>query len=370
MRDIKGFLVTLFIFISLILAALTVMADAEGRLALSARSSVLYSPQTDTFIFESDPDERLPMASTTKIMTALIAIETLDPDEMISVADEAVGIEGSSIYLKHGDKLTARDLIYSVMLRSANDAAAALAIHIAGSTESFAELMNERAMRIGLTDTLFNNPHGLDHSEHYTTAHDLALIASEAIKNPIFKSVCSTYKYSFYIGDALRTVVNHNKLLKQYDGAFGVKTGYTKKCGRCLVSAAEKDGVTLIAVTLNAPDDWRDHTSLLDYGFSRLKAVKLSSICDINYKCSVLGGEKDHILAGCDDENIVGYENDSFTCSTELPRYIARRIDEGEALGRIFVYKNNELYKTIELKALESVSTKKQKKFSLFQEKD
>ena len=213
------------------------------------------------------------MASTTKIMTALVAIESSPLDKNVMISDMAIGTEGSSLYLKKGEIMSMSDLLMGLMLRSANDAAAAIAYEISGSIEAFADKMNEKAASIGVTDTHFTNPHGLDDENHYTTAADLAIITAEALKNDTFLEIVSTEKCIIknFDGEA-RLLTNHNKLLSLYDGAIGVKTGFTKKSGRCLVGAAERDGMRLIAVTINAPDDWNDHEALFDFGFSRLNS--------------------------------------------------------------------------------------------------
>lgn len=265
------FFVTL---LSVIFFCIPFPCSALGVPKTSARSACLYDMDACSFIINKDMNIRLPMASTTKIMTALLAIELCKLDTVISVPSEAVGVEGSSVYLKAGDLISIKDLVYSVLLQSANDAAEALAIYISGDTRSFAELMNKRALELGIFDTSFENPHGLDSENHYTTAHDLALLAAAAVKNEIFLGICSTFKYEFNLSEATRVLVNHNKLLKAYPNTYGIKTGYTKKSGRCLVSYASREGKNLICVTLNAPSDWSDHKNMLDYGF---KASKLTS---------------------------------------------------------------------------------------------
>ena len=212
------------------------------------------------------------MASTTKIMTAIVTIENLDLDRIVAVDDRAIGIEGSSIYLKQGEEISVRALLYALMLRSANDAAAALAYEISGSTEDFALLMNEKAAELGLSDTNFENPHGLDSENHYTTAHDLAIISAYAMSNQTFREIVSSRKALIESSAEKRMLINHNKMLSYYDGCIGIKTGYTKKSGRSLASAAERDGATLICITINAPDDWNDHKKLFDYGFSQIHA--------------------------------------------------------------------------------------------------
>ncbi|MBE6635523.1 MAG: D-alanyl-D-alanine carboxypeptidase [Ruminococcaceae bacterium] len=272
MKNPRERIISAMILIVLLLFIYMIAVSSAAEPTVSARSAVLYEPAEKSFLFEKNADERLPMASTTKIMTALLAIENLSPDEEITVVPEACGIEGSSLYLKPGEILTASDLIMGMMLRSANDAAAALAYAVSGGIPEFAALMNERAASMGLRNTSFSNPHGLDGEEHYTTARELAIISAVAMSDPTFKSVVSTKSCTITNKDGYRRLVtNHNKLLSLYEGATGVKTGYTKKSGRCLVGAAEKDGISLISVTISAPDDWNDHMKMFNYGFGALK---------------------------------------------------------------------------------------------------
>lgn len=271
------FLIFIFIFYS------TVIFSAS-EIRLSAKSAVLYDPRSESFLYSKNADARLPMASTTKIMTALVAIESSSLEATVDISDDAVGTEGSSLYLKKGEKMTMGDLLFGLMLRSANDAAAAIAYEISGSIEAFAEKMNEKAEVLGLTDTHFTNPHGLDDKEHYTTARELAIITGEALKNDTFLRIVSTKKQIITNSDGeSRLLINHNKLLNMYENTIGVKTGFTKKSGRCLVGAAERDGVRLITVTINAPDDWKDHTTLLDYGFLKLKSEPAETKLTTNY---------------------------------------------------------------------------------------
>ncbi len=247
---------------------LVLPSDADGLLpSVSAKAAVLLDANDGRILYEKNALARLPMASTTKIMTALVALESASLDSVVTIPSAAVGVEGSSVYLTVGERLTLRELLYAVLLSSANDAATAVAIAISGSVESFADKMNATAARLGLRDTHFVNPHGLDADGHYTSALDLARLTACALKNQEFRRIVSTYKHEISGPAGARLLVNHNKLLKNYDGCIGVKTGFTKKTGRCLVSAAERDGLTLVAVTLADPDDWRDHAAMLDYGF-------------------------------------------------------------------------------------------------------
>ena len=233
---------------------------------VSAKSAALLDGTTGELLYEKNGDQRALIASTTKIMTGLLVCEAGDLDRTVTVPETAAGTEGSSMYLKSGETLTRRELLYGMMLHSGNDAALTLAISISGSEAAFVRQMNRRACALNLTQTHFANPHGLDSGENYSTALDLARLAQAALQNEQFRAVVSTKT----ITCAGRTLTNHNKLLWRYDGCIGVKTGYTRHAGRILVSAAERGGRMLIAVTISDPDDWRDHVSLLDYGFAVL----------------------------------------------------------------------------------------------------
>ena len=247
-----------------------VRASRAAQLApppqVSAKSAALLDGTTGECLYEKNGDQRALIASTTKIMTGLLVCEAGDLDRTVTVPETAAGTEGSSMYLKSGETLTRRELLYGMMLHSGNDAALTLAISISGSEAAFVRQMNRRACALNLTQTHFANPHGLDSGENYSTALDLARLAQAALQNEQFRAVVSTKT----ITCAGRTLTNHNKLLWRYDGCIGVKTGYTRHAGRILVSAAERGGRMLIAVTISDPDDWRDHAALLDYGFAVL----------------------------------------------------------------------------------------------------
>ena len=262
--------------------------------ALSAECAALYEASERTLLYGKNREKRHPMASTTKIMTALVAIEQMPLDEIVTIPREAVGIEGSSVYLREGDRYTLEALLYALLLQSANDAAVAIACAVGGDVSGFAAMMNERAAKLGLTDTHFDNPHGLDSATHYTTASELAMIACEALEHPDLYTIVSTRRYIFtdVDGTASRTLINHNKMLLLYDGAVGVKTGFTKKCGRCLVSAAKRDGLLLVAVTLDAPSDWADHTKLLDMGFSTYESRLIAAPFSLSFTVPVLNTDK------------------------------------------------------------------------------
>ena len=231
--------------------------------AVSAQKAILVDAVSGRVIYEKDADSRSLIASTTKIMTALIVCEQCNVLDRMRIPKEAVGIEGSSMYLQEGEILTLQELLYGLMLSSGNDAAVALAIYCGGTVEGFAELMNDKARILGMTGSHFENPNGLDSPGHYSTARDLAILAAYAMENPIFYKTVSAKNVT--VGQ--RYLHNHNKLLWQVEGADGVKTGYTKAAGRILVSSATRNNRRILAVTIDAPDDWNDHTELLNYGF-------------------------------------------------------------------------------------------------------
>ena len=271
---------------------------ATAPLALSAKSALLMEADSGRVLWAHGADEPLPMASTTKIMTALVALELAAPDTAIPIPASAVGVEGSSVYLVEGEVRTLEELLYALLLESANDAAAAIAIGLSGSIEDFAKEMNATAVRLGLSSTHFTNPHGLSDEEHYTTAYELALITQAALRIPLIAEIVATRKFSIPhpTADGVRVLINHNRLLRTYEGCIGVKTGFTKQSGRCLVSAAERDGVRLIAVTLHASDDWKDHAAMLDYGFSICTSVSLAEIDAYRIPLPLVGSKDGYVL--------------------------------------------------------------------------
>lgn len=259
--------------------------------AVSAQKAVMVDAQTGRVLFEKDANGRSLIASTTKIMTALIICQQCNVLDRMKIPQEAVGIEGSSMYLQAGEVLTIQDLLYGLMLHSGNDAAVALAIYCGGTMEGFVQLMNDKARQLGLTGTHFENPHGLDSPNHYSTAKDLAALAAYAMNDPIFRQTVSTK--SVRIGQ--RSLQNHNKLLWRVDGADGVKTGFTKAAGRILVSSATRDGRRLICVTINDGNDWVDHATLLESGFSRYSVKQLVSQGDCLGTADVVSGQSEKV---------------------------------------------------------------------------
>ncbi len=278
--------------------ALIVLSGAFCAFALSppqvsAQSAILIDAKDGFVLSEKNADERLSMASTTKIMTALCALELCAVSDVVRVPAEAVGVEGSSAYLYADEQILVRDLIYALLLQSANDAALALAIHASGSVEAFVEEMNAKALALGLADTRFQNPHGLPDDGHYSTARDLASLMRAALENGFFVSVIATRTHKtdpIDPGADVHYFRNHNRLLNSYPDCIGGKTGFTRAAGRCLVSASERGGARLICVTLNAPDDWNDHVELFEYGFSQYSEQTLIEKGSIELSIPVVGG--------------------------------------------------------------------------------
>ena len=269
----------------------TVLLFPFNARAISAQKAALLDADTGRLLYEKDANSRSLIASTTKIMTALLICEQCNVLDRMRIPAEAVGIEGSSMYLREGEVLTLQELLYGLMLSSGNDAAVALAIYCGGTVEGFVQLMNDKAFRLGLQGTHFENPNGLDSPNHYSTARDLAVLSAYAMQNPIFLQTVSTKMVR--VGG--RSLQNHNKLLWRFDGADGIKTGYTRAAGRVLVSSATRQGRRLICVTINDGDDWRDHGKLLEDGFSRYSQKEIVQQGDCLGTISVLGGDSERV---------------------------------------------------------------------------
>lgn len=323
--------------VAIIIALLSVCISYGADLNISAQSAVLICAESGEILFECNADKQLSMASTTKIMTSLLALEAGTPDREIVVTKEMVSVEGTSMGLTAGDSVSLRELVYGMLLQSGNDAANTVAYVIGGSPEGFADMMNARADEIGMKNTNFVTASGLDDDKHYSTAHDMALLAVECLKNPEFTAICSqkTAKLTYGNPPYSRTLTNHNRLLWSYPDSIGVKTGFTKKSGRCLVSAAKRGGITLVAVTLNAPDDWSDHKKMLDYGFSVCKSSLLT--CDLSQiTLPVSGGKKNSVelRLAYQSEGLEGSE-----CILLIKPFEYAPLSEGETVGKaVFVY--------------------------------
>ncbi|MBR5442733.1 MAG: D-alanyl-D-alanine carboxypeptidase, partial [Clostridia bacterium] len=274
---------------------------------------------------------------TTKIMSSIIALESGKLHSTTIVKADDIAIEGTSMGLQSGDVVSLLTLVKGMLLSSGNDAANVTATMVAGDNASFAKLMNDKARAIGMVSTNFVNPSGLTDSEHYSTAYDMALLGSYAIKNAVFLSICSKKTCEVSFGSrGSATIYNHNKLLQSFDGSVGIKTGFTKASGRCLVSAARRNGVTLVCVTLNAPDDWQDHSKLLDYAFGKIQLFKVDiSLPHIN----VVGSDRVRISTALSREIIVPYVGVKPDLSTDffVPQFLYAGIAKGDVVGSVRV---------------------------------
>ncbi len=328
---------------------------------IGAESVAVIDAESRSLLFSKGAGIIRGMASTTKIMTAFVAIENGSIDQEFAIPKEAVGIEGSSVYLAEGEKLTLRELLYCLLLESGNDAATAIAICVGGSVEEFVNMMNSRAAEMGLEHTHFTNPHGLSDYEHHTTAEELALITAEAMEYPLFNEIISTKSFKVRRnGEANgRILTNHNKLLGSYEGAFGVKTGYTQKDGKCLVSAAERDGFRVIAVSLKDNSPTANHKILLDLAFEKFSKVRVAKAEEIKATLPLNGGEQEFVtLCNTDDVWVCLPKGESFQIELTLPEYADAPVCQGEIFGEARVLcKGKEVY-IINLEITETVKIK------------
>lgn len=336
-----------------LVGALCPVARAAGP-EVSAQSAVVLTADTGTVLFEKDGHTPRPVASTTKIMTALLALEAAQErgDPLVDITQEMVAVEGSSMGLQAEDSISLTGLAAGMLLASGNDAANAAALYLDGSLESFAARMNQRAAALGMEDTHFVTPSGLDGEDaqgmaHLSTAYDMALLARAALEDQAFRQLCSSPSLAVEFAEPVKrvTYTNHNKLLAQYQGCVGVKTGFTKEAGRCLVSAAERDGALLIAVTLNAPNDWQDHTALLDYGFSQVEPYQLAG-GDVRLTVPVVGSPVEVVsLRGSNGGEVtlpLG-QGAQVERVVRVPKFLYAPVEAGEQVGEICWYLEGQL---------------------------
>ena len=337
-------------------------AEAAGQ------GYALIEVTTGRLLKASNQNARLPMASTTKAMTALVVLENTDLSDTVVIPKQAVGIEGSSIYLKEGEKFTVEELLYGLMLRSGNDAAVALAVHVSGSVDKFVAKMNEKAAEMGLKDTSFINPHGLHDENHYTTAYELALIAAEGLKNPEFKKIVSTKNIKCE-GEwhETRYFANKNKILYNYEGATGVKTGFTKNSGRCLIASAEREGMEVVAVALNYYDYFELTAHLMDYAFENYSMNRVISP-DYVYKTVPVSGNRKIKSADLKVKNACYYPmkkdgSESVETVVEGVDSIKAPHSANDQVGSVKVFKDNRL---IFEEKLYTIDIEKKGIFSIF----
>lgn len=352
-----------------LLLALSLLLSVRGQ-AISAKSYALVEQETGRLLEGQNTAAQLPMASTTKVMTGLLACESGHLDETYTIPAEALRVEGSSMGLVAGERLTLREITYGLMLESGNDAANAVALLLAGSIPAFAEMMNGKASELGLRQTHFMNPSGLDHPAHYTSALDLARLGAAAMKNADFKAIVSTYKIRVPY-DGLpngRLLVNHNELLRMFDGVVGIKTGYTKRSGRCLVSCAERGGVTLVAATLNGQDDWNDHIALLGGGFQVLGRYRLMAVHP-ELVAQLAGGVSDTVRLTCRDDLEASLRREEISrvkMEVVLRRFTYAPVEAGQRLGALVFRLDGDVLAETPLYAAETVAAEKPNKWKNF----
>ncbi len=353
MKRFTAFFTAAAAAVSFIAANIFPVGAQPSEPSVSAVSAVLINADTGGTIFEKNADEKRAVASTTKIMTALLTLESGQLDRRFTVDSMAIRVEGTSMGLREGDIVTRRALCYGMLLPSGNDASNAAAVNISGSLSAFAEKMNEKAAQLGMNDSHFVTPSGLDAPEHYSTARDMAKLTRAALKNEDFRAICGLISATLEFGNPpySRTLYNSNKLLKQYEGCIGVKTGFTDNARRCLVSAAERDGVTLIAVTLNAPDDWSDHKKLFDYGFSMVNSQEISPE---SVSVDIVGGTVREVTAAPESSAVVGLtasEAGEIRTEYRVPAFVYAEVSAGDCMGYVEIYYKEELLRSIPLLA-------------------
>lgn len=356
--------------VALMLAFPTVVHAENSQPEVSAKACVLIEEKTGKILFENNSSEKLPMASTTKIMTTLLCIESGGLDDEFVVDSEAIKVEGSSMGLVEGDVVTKRALCYGMLLPSGNDAANVTAVKIGGSIEKFAEMMNRRAEQIGMTRTCFVTPSGLEGEGHGSSAYDMALLAREALRNPVFAEICAqpTAQVKFGNPPFDRWLKNTNKLLTSCEGVKGVKTGFTDEAGRCLVSACERDGISLICVTLNDRNDWDDHSRMYDYGFSLLSKHELLS--DEIYPLNIVGGEEETIPVKAQGSIAIGDDGkllNKISSEIIMPPFMYAGVKTDEKVGEMRWYYDGRYIGSLDITAMKNAEVmqtqKKEKTF-------
>lgn len=348
-------LIALIVFITL---NMTTPLKASNN--VPAKSMIVMESSTNRVLTSHNAYVKAPMASTTKIMTAITAIEACNIDEVITIPRAACGVEGSSIYLEAGEKLSIRHLLYGLMLQSGNDCATAIALHVGKSIEGFSKMMNDKAQILEAFDTSFANPHGLDAPNHYTTAYDLALISCYAMKNQTFKEIVGTkrIKIPFSTREYDRVIVNKNKMLQNFDGATGIKTGFTKKAGRCLVTSAQRNGMELVCVVLNCGPMWETTAKYMNLMFEKYQMHTILKPYEFWGEVSV-SNRKDKKI-GCYSQEEFKYpiatgEESGITERLELPGIIKAPMKKNAEIGKIKYYRNNELIFSAKIYTINSI---------------
>lgn len=341
--------ILLSLFCILLCGTILPVGARADAVEISARAAVVFEPYTGTVLYEKNADERMLIASTTKIMTALVVAGSCALDERVNVTAAHAAVEGSSMYLKPGGDYSVEDVLYGLLLASGNDAAAALADHCAGSMEAFAAMMNEKCEDLGLTNTHFANSHGLDAEDHYSTARDLAVITAAAMENATLRKIFGTVSHTV---NGL-TYVNHNKLLRTCEGCIGGKTGYTEAAGRILVSCVEREGMRLICVTISDPNDWADHAALYDALYGTWRYIPLPE--GRWQHVEVISGLKSRVRLQCERPGLVLPKEAAVTLDVRLPRFVFAPVLIGTQAGTVTFTVDGAAAETLEICYRETV---------------
>lgn len=334
-----------------------VMAEASYS---SAKAMCVMEASSKRVLNSKNMDTKLAMASTTKIMTAITAIENCDDlDKTFEISPKAVGVPGTSLYLRKGEVFSTRDLLYGLMLISGNDASVAIGEHISGTISKFVDLMNKTAKKIGATNSHFDNTHGLDSKTHCTTAYDLALITSYAMQNPTFKEIVSTKNAKITNADGkTRYLKNKNKLLNSFDGCNGVKTGFTDDAGRCLVSSAERDGMDVVCVVLNCGPMFEECSRFMEEAFASYKLYDLTKFYNLPSEIAVTNGRQESVKIGTFGEYLyplTDSEKESVQIKYELVKSLEAPIEKGQEVGKVEIYVGKDLHFSEKIFTIESV---------------
>lgn len=335
----------------------------SGDLQLQAKAAVLMDMDTGRLLFSKNPSQHMPIASLTKVMTALLVLENGVLDQKVYVSQKAAATGESTIWLQPGEIFSRRELLYALLLSSANDAAVALAESVSGTEENFVDLMNRRARELQLHDTHFSNSHGLEAPDHYSSAYDLALLTRQAMADPVFRQIVDTKTVTLpWPGHPWpRLLINKDRLLFRYPGAIGGKTGYTREAGNCLIGAAQRGSLRLIAVVLHSPDDYGDTEKLLNYGFDHYRAVDLDSNDQVSTSVRIVNGLQPAVALRPDFPLVVAVlpgEEQALRCQRDIPASVPAPVSRGTVLGGVRIYLGDCLIGSVNLTAAADVAAR------------
>lgn len=356
-------LVSMFLMLIIIFLPTSYALSSDiNETEINGKSAILIDAASGRVLYEKNAHEKLPLASLTKIMTALLVVEEGDLDKKVKISSYAASIPECTVYLEEGEELTRKDLLYALMLRSANDSSVALAESIVGSEAAFVKLMNKKVKELGLKNTHFANPHGLDAEEHYSSAYDLAVLSREALKYEYLAGITATKQKNIPGPEEERVLINMNRLLYRYEGAIGIKTGYTRRAGNCVAGAAKRGNMVLIAISMNSPSVYEDLIKMLDYGFSNYKLFNIASKEQVSAEIKVNGGEAKTIKIMLSEDLKITAKEDEITYITykiTSPEAIDAPVEKGSKIGKCQVYLKGKPLAEIDMVAASLIPQKK-----------